>query len=263
MTSILVRAAQSPPQQPVQQPAQVDLTPVQEAFAAALVALLARWAAVKAAWVVDLVRQVVKAARADDIAAFAALGVDHTHAAAIVTDAMTAHATEAGEHVVQEARAQGATTTAQMPDAGQIQAQAEVTAGLLATALALSAGSEARRVHHPGRAADDTGGDVQAHLDALTDAVPAQQLGYALHVAELGARLATLIYSADVQLYADESMDDATCAPCKGVDGKYLGVTGGEMDLVTALYPNGGFIGCLGGIRCRGTVIGIWPEGSD
>jgi len=239
---------------------QPDLTPVKAAFAAALAALLLRWGAVKAAWVAQLAAQVARAAQDDDVRAFAELGVDPTQGAAVLADAMTAYAPTAAQHVVDEAKAQGVTVPPQVPDSSVMAQQALVTAELLALALALSAGNEAQRVHRRGRPGADTAADVSKHLDGLTDAVPKAQLGYALHTAELGARLATLIYTDGVRLYSAELMDDHLCVPCREVDGTLLGVTGGDMAKLYALYPNGGYVGCLGGINCRGTVIGVWPK---
>jgi hypothetical protein len=237
--------------------------PVKAAFAAALAALLLRWAAVKTAWTAQLTSQVQRAAQDDDVRAFAEMGVDASQGAAVLHDAMAAYAPEAAQHVVDEAKAQGVDIPPQVPPTDAMADQALVTAELLALALALSAGNEAQRVHRPGRPAKDTADDVQAHLDALSDSVPTAQLGYALHTAELGARLATLIYTTGVRLYANESMDNNECKPCREVDGTLLGITGGDMSKLHLLYPNGGFIDCKGGINCRGTVIGVWPKEGD
>lgn len=236
-----------------------DLASVKAAFAAALAALLLRWGPVKTAWTEQLTSQVQHAASGDDPTAFARLGVDSSQGAAVLADAMGAYASTAAAHVVAEAKTQGVVIPAQAAPVAQMQSQAAVTAELLAAGLALSAGSEAQRVHRDGRDAGATAADVRAHLDGLTDDAPKRQLGYALHTVELGSRLATLLYSTDVRLYAAEMMDDHRCAPCREVDGTFLGTSGDHIKL-DELYPNGGYIGCLGGINCRGTVVGIWPR---
>jgi hypothetical protein len=240
-----------------------DPAPVKAAFAAALAALLLRWGPVKAAWTAQLTSQVARAAQDDDVRAFAEMGVDATAGAAVLHDAMVAHSQTAAGQTADEAAAQGVTVPPQTPNSLSLGDQALVTAELLALALSLSAGSEARRVHRKGRPAADTAADVQAHLDGLSDTVPKAQLGYALHVAEMGARLVTMLYTTGVRLYSNEVRDDHLCAPCREVDGTLLGVTGEDMSKLHLLYPNGGFIDCRGGINCRGTVIGVWPKGSE
>ena len=237
-----------------------DLTPVKAAFAAALAALLVRWGPIKQAWTEQLTSQVQLLADDNTPQGFASLGVDSSQGAAVLHDAMASYAPASAAHVVAEAQAQGVTVPPQVGPSDQMAAQAEVTAALLAGALALSAGNEAQRVHRRGRSGRDTADDVRVHLDGLSDSAPRNQLGYALHTAELGARLATLLYSTGVRLYSAELMDTHLCVPCRDIDGTLLGVSGGDVSKLHLLYPNGGYVHCKGGINCRGTVIGIWPR---
>lgn len=252
--------AQGPSQTDQQSPAaSVDLTPMKRAYEAALAALLAQWVAVKASWVTDLVKQVGTVIASGDLRGFAHLTLDSAHAANLIHDALTAAAAAAAGHVVAEAHAQGATDVQpETPPANDLGDQAAITAALLATALALSAGAEGRRVHNPGRPASATQADVRAHLQGLSDATPEQQLGGVLHIAMHLGRLATLRATDGVRLYASEVNDTNTCGPCREIDGKYLGTTGQDITAAETAYPTGGYVDCLGGIRCRGTVIGIW-----
>lgn len=55
-----------------------------------------------------------------------------------------------------------------------------------------------------------------------------------------------------VALYASELLDRQTCAPCAQVDGTTM--TEAEA---ADLYPDGQYVGCLGGPRCRGTVVAV------
>lgn len=271
----------SPAQDPTKDPQQaesVDLKPVEAAFAAALAALLIHWAAVKAAWVTDLVGQVGKAAAAGDIAGFGRLALDSSHAASIVHDALTAYAAVAAGHVVAEAHEQGVQGVQPVePDSADLADQAAVAAALLAAALATSAGSEAVRVHRSGREAKDgvpgipasTPADTQAavreHLDGLTDAQVVYVLGGALTGAQNAARILTLtgnrISGYDLILYASEELDTHTCQPCFDIHGTRLGDTiTGDFRLLYRLYPVRGYIECLGRDRCRGTPVGVWQE---
>lgn len=269
--------AQDPTKDP-QQAESVDLKPAEAAFGAALAALLIHWAAVKAAWVTDLVGQIGKAAAAGDIAGFGRLSLDSEHAANIVRDALTAYAAAAAAHVVAEAQAQGVQGVQPVePDSADLADQADVAAALLAAALATSAGSEAVRVHRPGREAKDgtpaipasapaeTQAAVRKHLDTLTDAQVIYVLGGTLIGAQNAARILTLtgnlIDTHDLVLFASEILDRATCIPCIDVHGTRLGDTiTGDFRLLYRLYPVRGYIECLGRDRCRGTPVGVWQK---
>lgn len=276
-------APASPAQDPTKDPQQaesVDLKPVEAAFAAALAALLIHWAAVKAAWVTDLVGQIGKAAAAGDITEFGRLALDSEHAANVVRDALTAYATVAAAHVVAEAQEQGVEGVQPVePDSADIADQAAVAAALLAAALATSAGSEAVRVHRPGREAKDgtpaipanspaeTQAAVREHLDSLTDAQVTYVLGGTLTGAQNAARVLTLtgtrIDTHDLVLFASEILDHATCIPCIDIHGTRLGDTvSGDFRLLYRMYPVRGYIGCLGRDRCRGTPVGVWQKRS-
>lgn len=51
------------------------------------------------------------------------------------------------------------------------------------------------------------------------------------------------------------------CGPCRQVDGRWLGNAEPGLDMVQRSYPNGGYVDCEGGVRCRGTVVSVWrPE---
>jgi hypothetical protein len=68
----------------------------------------------------------------------------------------------------------------------------------------------------------------------------------------LGRQRAQAALPAPAEVYASELLDSATCGPCATVDGRTY------VDLAAALvdYPGaGGYIGCDGGSRCRGTLV--------
>lgn len=68
----------------------------------------------------------------------------------------------------------------------------------------------------------------------------------------LGRTAAQQALPAPVEVYASELLDSRTCGPCATVDGRTY------RDLTAALedYPGaGGYIGCDGGARCRGTLV--------
>lgn len=59
-----------------------------------------------------------------------------------------------------------------------------------------------------------------------------------------------------VQVYASELLDRNTCPPCGFIDGRqYATISAGRVD-----YPTGRHRRCLGGDRCRGTLVFVWAE---
>lgn len=71
----------------------------------------------------------------------------------------------------------------------------------------------------------------------------------------IGRREAQTTLPEPAELYASELLDQNTCGPCGDLDGR-------EYDtMAEALedYPGaGGYIGCEGGSRCRGTLVIVW-----
>ena len=66
------------------------------------------------------------------------------------------------------------------------------------------------------------------------------------------------------EVYASELLDTATCTACAAIDGKNYGsVEQAHGDYNT----HGGYMGCLGGLRCRGTLVIVYgsetPAGGD
>lgn len=60
------------------------------------------------------------------------------------------------------------------------------------------------------------------------------------------------------QIWASEIMDGNQCQPCQQVDGREFT----SMEDARRLYPEGWHINCLGGTRCRGTLIFQFRAGS-
>lgn len=76
----------------------------------------------------------------------------------------------------------------------------------------------------------------------------AQNLGRAAYITAAGEQG----YLFD--LYASEVLDGRTCEPCWGIDGEQLD----DLAEARALYPNGGYLHCKGGPRCRGTFVAVY-----
>lgn len=248
------------PNQPTK-PDDVDLTATQEAWVYALGLLLARWASdVTTPQRKALVEQVATIIDGGDLTALASMTVDSAEGTAILHAAMSGLADLAGGHVVQEAARQGVTLTATAADSVQLGEWAGLTADLLALGLRIAAAREAMRVAAPGLRGAEVADQVSQYLAALSDASVRDQLGGALTAAQNAGRIATIGAGPEAALYASEKNDKNTCAPCHEIDGRWLGNVS-DMAQVKRTYPSAGYVDCLGGPRCRGTVVAVWrPE---
>lgn len=237
-----------------------DLTPVEDSHAEALAALLASWSAITDDWRDELVGQIEDAINDGQLDALLTMTVDTAHATVELEVALAAIAATAADQMAEEAKTAGTTIDPLTPDPEVLDEMAWLTAGLLASGYALSAGKEAARVYRPGATGREVSDAVNAFLKTLTDAQPAEQLGGALHGAQNAARLETLAAAPKTAVYATEVMDKATCSPCRKIDGTWLGYNNSSADMkaIRATYPNGGYTDCEGRARCRGTVVGLW-----
>ncbi len=117
------------------------------------------------------------------------------------------------------------------------------------------------RANGPAAGADEVAQAASDALDALSNASTEKQLGGSLHGAVNAARVNTLRHAPEGAVYASEMNDKNTCVPCREVNGRWLGNVPSDMAQIERLYPAGaygGYIDCLGGVNCRGTVVGVW-----
>lgn len=234
-------------------PAAPDLSQLDAAWTAALDELLEQWTDVSAEQRAELIEQVEIAVAAGTLAALAALTVTATGAAVLET-ALLGMSAAAAAAMVAEATAAGLSVAVGMASRDAITALAETTAALLATDLAQSAGREALRLARPGMSreqAQQVAQDVGQHLADLSDARLRTGLGGALSRAANMGRIATASAVVGVRYYASEILDTSTCKPCREADGVELPT----IDAVITAYGGGGYIHCLGTVRCRGTFV--------
>jgi HK97 family phage portal protein len=236
----------------------VDLQPVQDDWETALDALLTVWAAaVVAEWISDLAEQIAHVLRSGVLTGLADLSLATDTAINRVMNAMHNLADKAAHRVVEEAAAQDVEVKAAAPPKEAFRDRATVTVDLLADGLKISAGREAARRAGPGADPDEVAGQVREHLEGLTDAEPAKQLGAALTGAQNTGRVETLRRAPSGAIYASEVLDTNTCAPCRAIHGRWICNTDDQAPLYK-LYPVGGYVDCLGRERCRGTFVGVW-----
>jgi hypothetical protein len=233
----------------------MDPAAIQKAWQEALDGLLADWQDISADWRDDLGQQVGHALEDGDLEALAAMTLDSTAAAALLTAAMVALAATSADQMAAEAESQGVTVETPPADEETLGAVATAIAVLLAVWLAGAAAREALRLAVPGAAAAAVAAAVVAFLAGLSDRFLRDQLGAALSQAQASGRFAVLDAAPAADQYiASEVLDAATCGPCRDIDGHIFD----DLDAARAAYGNGSYIDCEGGIRCRGTTFAIW-----
>lgn len=219
----------------------------------------------------DIVAQVGVAAKADDLDALDKITVSEDDVHAALLPHLVKAAQDAAEAQQKEAEAQGVT----VPDwsltasadaltaaVGRdlLDSIAQVTARLMSTSLIQSAVRAALRLFGRGQSPEQLTRDVEQHLDDLTDAGPRDSVGGAVTQAQAEGRRTVLAVAPPGRYFASEVLDRNSCKPCRDIDGTEY------TTLATAMvaYPSGGYRSCLGGSRCRGTIVTVWsqPAGS-
>jgi hypothetical protein len=238
-------------------PDDYDLSQVQSDWEAALTALMADWTDITDAQRDQIADQVRAAINNRDPHALAAITVDSATGTALLAEAMQAHAELAATRVVDEAADQGVATLPGIPDSVTIAALAGVVASLLAAGLAAAAGREALHRYSSTADGQQVADAVDTYIADLSPRTLADQLGGALTSAQNAGRMSTFAVAPEGALYASEVMDKNTCEPCREVNGRWLGNIS-QLDQVDKAYPNGGYVDCEGGNRCRGTIVGVW-----
>jgi HK97 family phage portal protein len=241
----------------------IDLSEVQDDWDEILGQLLADWTSVTADQRDAAVEAVEAALVAGDVTALADIDLPWELGASLLAAAMAAIALRAARQVTTEAGRQGVPPEdipARVPPTSTWKKPAKALAKLLARWMGTSAGAEALRVNGAGQTPAEVGDRVRAHLNELTDAYPRQVLGGALTGAQNAGRLETMRHGPVGALYASEQLDTNTCKNCRAVHGRWLGNTD-DLSRLDQTYPQGaygGYVDCLGGSRCRGTIVGVW-----
>jgi hypothetical protein len=235
----------------------IDLSSVQRDWQDALDRLLRQWDDVSSAQRTELKLQITEAVDRHDVTALQHLGVSSNEAAQLLAVAMAEIAAQGAKRAQAEAADQGVSTSAGHADDIALHSFAVAAAALIAAALVNSAGRDAlRRYSSTARGADVAKG-VDQHLSELSDSFLRDNLGGALGRAQMAGRLATFKIAPEASLYGSEILDSHICANCRAVNGKFLGLST-DTQQVDLSYPNGQYVNCLGGLRCRGQVVAVW-----
>lgn len=148
--------------------------------------------------------------------------------------------------------------------AGRLADELDARAKHAGTSPQVDLAGELRDIAMGMSAADTYGGTLDAVLaagDALSTAGLEADLGDALAQQAWGLgrsggadELAAGGFGEPVQTYASELDDANTCGPCFDIDGTEF-PTRAEGERA---YAGGVYEGCLGGGRCRGTLVYVW-----
>lgn len=202
------------------------------------------------------------------VAGGALLGLASLTAAPVLTaaavTALTARmATLAGTAATQaaaEVTALGRTAPAPTVDPDRIEDLAAVFVGQAAAGYASAAGRRALQVSGPDATVDAVAEAVTTHLDEMSTTragLVADAFGAAMSAAQNTGRAAVLSQIIDLIYAADETLDSATCQPCRDT----AGTEWATWSEAVAVYPLAGNRSCLGGAaRCRGMIRAQLPS---
>lgn len=215
----------------------------------------------------EIVAQVSVAAKADDLDALDQVSVDEEAAYRVLFPYLVEAAQTAAEEQHAEAEAQGVTVPEwSLTASGDsltaavgrdlLDSVARVTARLMSTSMVQSAVRTALRLFGRGTTPELVTAGVEEHLNELTDAGPRDAVGGAVTQAQNEGRRTVLAVSPPGRYFASEILDRNSCTPCRQVDGTEYSSLGRAM----VAYPSGGYRDCLGGSRCRGTIVTVWSE---
>jgi hypothetical protein len=237
----------------------MDPDAVQSLWQTALDALLKTWEKITQAWRAALATLVKAAVDSGDVASLADMELDAGDAETVIVDAMADLAEKSAAQMAAEAATQGVTVEPPDPDRGRLGQVADALARLLAVWLSGAAAREALRIAGPDSTGQDVADAVTGHLEGLSDTFLRDQLGAALSTAQAAGRFDVLDAAPAAQYVASEVLDEATCQKCRDEDGHVFA----GLAEAKAAYANGGYIDCLGGLRCRGIIVAVWPANAS
>ena len=239
----------------------VDFETLQSTWEEATQDLVSTWrTTVQSVQIDDLVEQIRAAVEADDLVALSRIqapvaGVDllFEQMKAVAEDAIVGAKAEALTQGVSIGTINTATNVNPL-----LKSRAEATANLLSRGISDSASRVASNLG-TGLASDVVADAVRDHLENLTDAYLQDMIGGSMTQAQNTGRLEVFGQNPVVAVYASELLDQNTCEVCSSIDGtQYADIKEAEKD-----YPTGGHKDCLGGPRCRGTLVAVYAEGDS
>lgn len=216
----------------------------------------------------ELVSQVLSAATQDDLDALSSIRVSgETIVAteALLFEHMVRAAEQAGREQQRAAEEQGievpewslgGLTAAVGRDL--LRSIAAVTSRILSSSFVQSAVRRALSlVGRPQVSPEQVSQEVSVHLSELSEAGPRESIGGAVTAAQNEGRRIVMSVAPPASYYeSSEILDRNVCAPCRNQDGTRYDT----LSDASQAYPSGGYRDCLGGPRCRGTIVPVWEE---
>lgn len=235
--------------------------------------LLADVRPIRDAQITSLRSQVLKASESGNPDDLTNLEIDSADLIKVLTEHMTRVANQAGRQQQREAEAQGVkvpkwelasltqeslTAAAGMDLLRQV---ARVTVSILNGSLIQSAVRRALSlVGRPSLTPAGIADDVSGHLRGLSERTLEDFVGGAVTAAQNEGRRTVLSAAPPASYYeSTEILDKNVCGPCRSEDGTRYGT----LEDAAKEYPSGGYRSCLGGVRCRGTIIAVWNKEGD
>lgn len=236
--------------------ATVDPEKLDSQWSTALDALIRNWSSISRAQRLAIAEQIEAAVSDDKVDALAALAVDSSDAAVLLAEALETMAHDAADEAIQEAGRQGVSVPEPEVDTDRLIEVAGVVAAIIASGATNAAGREALRVWTPGVTGADVADMVDDHMRSLSDSYLSDQLGNALSVAQNVGRHAVMSAAPKARYFASEVLDKNTCEKCRKIDGQEFT----DLDSANESYASGGYVECLGRLRCRGIVVAVWND---
>jgi hypothetical protein len=242
----------------VEAAAGTDFVALQEQWEGATAELVDAWGDIQDIQIEELLDQIKSAVSANNVVDLAnvsapVLGED------LILEHMTSLAETAIAEAKREAKKQGRTIKAAVEDiAEELAARSEAIANLMANSLSGTASRQALLRYGTDPSATRVADGVGKLLEELSDTTLNDVLGGALTQAQNSGRRLVMSQEPDASIHASELLDQNTCEPCSQVDGTEYD----DMADASGDYPAGGYAECLGGPRCRGTLVATYGEGN-
>lgn len=249
------RAADTPPDPP-DPTSHVDWAGIDAAWQSQLQSLLRRWGAVQEDQIDELVALITAAS--GDLSVLPTIAAS-SRGADIIATAMQAMATFGVQQAQQEATAHGATLPD--PDVTELgttlQARSQAVADVLARSIGEAAGRQAVQRTGGPLPPQEVAQEVGDHLRGLSNQYLQDQLGGALTQGfNGGRRFAMRGAPAGARFLASSVLDTNACMVCAAEDGHEFA----SLEAAEEQFPTGGNKDCLGGPRCRCTIVGVYGE---
>jgi histone H3/H4 len=245
-----------------------DFARMNRAWERAVDAALVDLRPVRTAQIESVRSQILSSARDGDIDDLSGVSVDDEDMFQVLLEHMIPLARAAGKAQQREAENQGVSvprwdlsgtdTLTAAAGLDLLRQIARVTARLSGASLIQSAVRRALSlVGRPSVTPVSVAEDVSEHLTDLSESSLRDLVGGAVTSAQNEGRRTVLAVAPPASFYeSSEILDRNICKPCRDEDGTRYEKLGDA----NKAYPSGGFRDCLGGVRCRGTVVAVWNE---